>query len=183
MGRAPGPISGPIWLLGMMGAGKSSVGRALAARLGLPFLDTDAEIERVAGCSVSEIFRREGEARFREREREAVRGALGRRAVVALGGGAVAQPAVAALLHESGVSVYLRASPEALAQRLGDAGSRPLLAGRDAAGRLARLRELLAEREAAYAAAEIVVDTDALAPAAVVERVAERIAAREQGRA
>ncbi len=171
--------AGPIWLLGMMGAGKSSVGRALARELGLPFFDTDAEIECRAGCAVSEIFAREGEPRFRELEREAVARLAGARAVVALGGGAPAEAAVAELLRATGVRVYLRASPAQLLERLGDAAGRPLLAGRDAAGRLARLEQLAALREAAYAAADEVIDTDGLDPEQVAARVARAVQGRE----
>ncbi len=176
MGSAPGPI----WLLGMMGAGKSSAGRALSAQLGLPFLDTDAEVERMAGCAVAEIFAREGEARFRELEREVIARVAGARAVVALGGGAPAQPAVAGLLRSSGVSVYLRAAPARLAERLGNAAARPLLAGRDAGARLERLEELLCERQAFYARADLVVDTDDADVEAVARRIAAALAAHER---
>src|SRR5262245_44682582 len=147
MGKAPGPI----WLLGMMGAGKSSAGRALARELGLPFLDTDAEVERRSGRKLAEIFARDGEAAFRALEREVIAASRGAAAVVALGGGAPAQAGVAELLRESGVRVYLRASAERLAARIGEAADRPLLAGRGPAERLARIEALLREREAAYA--------------------------------
>jgi shikimate kinase len=163
-----------VWLVGMMGAGKSTVGRCLARRLGRPFADSDAEIERAAGCSVAEIFAAEGEAGFRARERAALEALLGAGAVVALGGGALAQPEIRRRLLGRGALVHLRARPETLLARLGEAAERPLLAGLGAAERLARLRALSAERAAAYAAADFAIDTDGLAP----EEVAEAIAAR-----
>jgi 3-dehydroquinate synthase len=155
-----------------MGAGKSAVGAQLAARLGLAFADADAEIERAAGARVAEIFAREGEAGFRARERRAIDALAGRPAVVALGGGAIAQPGAPERLAASGTVVWLRARPETLAARIGDGAERPLLAGLDAQGRLARLRALLDERSPCYATARIAVDTDELAPDAVAARIA-----------
>lgn len=166
-----------VWLVGMMGAGKSCVGPALARRLGVPFLDTDAEIECRAGASVAELFRLEGESGFRARELEAVKACAGRRAVVALGGGALTQPELRRRVAAEGRIVYLRARPESLAERVGDAVERPLLEGLDAAGRLARLRELLRAREADYERGSIVVDTDELDVQAVVESVVRELEA------
>lgn len=160
-----------MWLVGMMGAGKSTVGRELARRLGRRFVDSDDEIERAAGASVAEIFAGEGEASFRRREREAVRALRGSGAVVALGGGAMAQPALRRMLAGCGVVVYLRAAPETLLARVGDAEARPLLAGLGPSERLERVRALLAERAAAYAEAGLSVDTDGLEPAEVAERI------------
>jgi shikimate kinase len=151
-----------IWLVGMMGAGKSAVGRALARRRGEPFADSDAEVEAAAGRSVAEIFAHEGEAVFRRLEREAIERLAGRPGVVALGGGAIGQPGMAERLHATGRVVYLRARAETLARRVGEAHDRPLLAGLDADGRLARLRALLSERGPHYAGADLVVDTDGL---------------------
>jgi shikimate kinase len=144
----------------MMGAGKSSVGRQLAARLGRPFVDTDLEVERGAGASVAEIFAREGEAGFRARERAAVAAIAGSRAVVSLGGGAIAQPGAADALAASGTIVYLRARPETLVRRVGVGEERPLLRGLDMAARLAKLRDLLAARAEHYERAAVVIDTD-----------------------
>jgi shikimate kinase len=166
-----------IWLVGMMGAGKSAVGRALAARRGEPFADADAEVEAAAGRSVAEIFAAEGETAFRRLEREAIERLAGRPGVVALGGGAIAQPGVAERLRASGRVVYLRATPETLARRVGEARERPLLAGLDAEGRIARLRALLAEREPHYACADVVVDTDGLDVEASAAAVAAALGA------
>ena len=166
-----------IWLVGMMGAGKSAVGSRLAERLGVRFVDTDAEIEREAGESVAELFEREGQEGFRTRERAAVAAVAGQRAVVALGGGAVAQPGARERLAASGTLVWLRARPETLAARVSDeAEARPLLHGLDPAERRERLAKLLAEREPHYAAATVVVDTDALSADAIAERLARRLA-------
>lgn len=161
----------------MMGAGKSSVGRALARRLRLPFRDTDAEIERAAGRSVAEIFASEGEAGFRARERAAAEASADRRAVVALGGGAIAQPEIAAIVSRAGTIVYLRARPETLLARVGAAQERPLLAGLRADERLERVRSLLAEREAAYAGAQVCVDTDGSSVEDLVDEILERLGA------
>jgi shikimate kinase len=169
-------MDGTLWLAGLMGAGKSAVGARLAARLALPFFDTDGEVERDAGASVAEIFAREGEAGFRAREQKAIGALLGERAVVALGGGALTVPGTVERLEAHGRLVYLRARPQTLLGRLGEGRERPLLRGLDPAARLARLRELLAEREADYARAAIVVDVDEAGVEAVVERVLARLA-------
>jgi shikimate kinase len=164
-----------VWLVGMMGAGKSTVGARLAQRLGRRFVDTDAMVERAAGCRVAEIFEREGEAGFRRREREAIEACAGAPLVVALGGGAISQPGAGERLAGTGVVVYLRARPQTLLERVGDASSRPLLRGLSREGQLARLEALLAERRAAYESASIVVDTDGAAADAVAETLAKRI--------
>jgi shikimate kinase len=162
-----------IWLVGMMGAGKSAVGARLAARLALPFFDTDAEIEREARASIAEIFAREGESGFRAREQKAIEALLARGGVVALGGGALTVPGTLERLEAHGRVVYLRARPETLLARVGTGEERPLLHGLDPAARGDRLRGLLERREADYARAGLVVDVDE----ASVEIVAERIAA------
>jgi shikimate kinase len=166
---------GTLWLVGMMGAGKSAVGALVAARLGRPLVDLDRAIERAAGRGIPEIFAAEGEAGFRKREREALEAVAGRGAVVALGGGAAAQPGAVERLLETGTLVYLRARPETLAARVGDDDARPLLAGLDAAGRLATLRRLLGERERFYLKATLVLDTDALDAAGAADELLRRL--------
>lgn len=179
--RGVGP--GTIWLVGMMGAGKSEVGARLAARLGRPFVDTDVEIERRTGLSIAEIFAKRGEPAFRQLEREAIeRVANGAEAVVALGGGAIAQPDAARLLAARGTVVYLRARPATLAKRIGPRSARPLLAGLDAAGRRRRLTALLSEREPHYESAHIAVDTDGLDPDEVAARIESELESRREAR-
>jgi shikimate kinase len=164
---------GAVWLVGMMGAGKSAVGAALAGRLGLPFADVDHLVERSAGRSVSEIFASEGEAGFRRREREAVEGLEGQVGVFALGGGAIAQPGMAAWLAARGTVVYLKAEAGTLLDRMGDASERPLLGGLTAVERRRRLEDLLAARRPAYESARVVVSTDGRS----VEEVAKAVLA------
>ena len=159
--REPSAEAGerPIWLVGMMGVGKSTIGAMLARQLGREFIDTDREIEREAGYSVAQIFEEQGEAAFRDLERQAIRGAEAGNAVVALGGGAMAQPGAAERLRASGLVVYLAATPDQLLKRIEKPESRPLLAGLDREQRRKRLAELLAEREPCYRQAALVFDT------------------------
>ena len=135
-------------LIGMPGSGKSTVGRQLGRRLGLPFFDSDHVIEQRIGCRIREYFEREGEAAFRDLE-QAVLAELSGQAgcVIATGGGAVLRPANRERLHASGQVLYLRSSPEELFRRLRHDSSRPLLQVDDP---LARLRALYAERDPLY---------------------------------
>ncbi len=156
-----------IALIGTSGAGKSTVGPLLAARLGVPFVDVDAEVERVAGRPIREIFASDGEAAFRASERDLTLAALAAPGVVSLGGGAPMTPAVAEGLAGHHV-VWLRVSPEVAAARVGVDRLRPLLG----ADTLATLRRMLAERGGVYAAlATATIDTDALDPAGAAEAV------------
>jgi shikimate kinase len=164
-----------VWLVGMMGAGKSVVGPALAARLKRRFVDTDAEIERAAGRSIREIFARDGETAFRVLEQQAVEDASREGAVVALGGGAIASTGARERLAENGVVVYLRARPETLLARMGDCRRRPLLADLAPDQRLGRLAALLEERREAYESARITVDTDEATVAEVVNEVVKAL--------
>jgi len=168
-------VGNTLWLVGMMGAGKSAVGRALAEKLGVVFVDSDREVETAAGRSVADIFADEGEAAFRARERRIVERLAGSENVVALGGGTIAQPGMAQRLADTGTVIYLRAKSATLVARLEGCGDRPLLAGMDAAARGARLDELLAERREAYETASIVVDTDGAAIPEVVREVMRRL--------
>jgi shikimate kinase len=151
-------VPGSIFLVGLMGAGKTSVGKVLARRLGKAFYDCDHEIERATGVKVPVIFDIEGEAGFRARESRVLAELVTRTDIVlATGGGAVVSAANRKLLGEHGIVVYLRATPTDLWQRTRHDRNRPLLQTADP---LARLTELYDERDPLYrAAADIVIDT------------------------
>jgi shikimate kinase len=158
-------------LIGLMGAGKTTVGRMCAARLGFEFLDTDAEIQQRAGKSVAAIFEQDGEARFREMERALVAELAGReRLVIATGGGLAANPENLASLKTHALTVYLCASAEKLYGRVRHATHRPLLQHPDPLG---RLKELLAQREPVYRGADVLLSTEWRSP---VESVAHVVA-------
>jgi shikimate kinase len=158
-----------------MGAGKSAVGRALAKRLNRDFADLDREIEREAGRSVAEIFDREGEGRFRELERGCIGRWADRGAVVALGGGAIAETGAPQMLAEAGTVVYLKATPRTLLERVGDARTRPLLRDLDVETRLSEIVGMLDARRSAYESANIIVETDGRSISAVAEAVAREL--------
>ena len=175
-GPHDGGPRGCLLLAGMMGSGKSAVGGILARRLGWSFIDTDREVESLAGASVAQIFASEGEARFREREREALRALPESGAVVALGGGAVVDARNREILGPKGTLIWLDASPEALAARTASDSGRPLLGGLDREGRIARLRELAAARRPAYAHAALRIDTEGRTPGQVADAILHALA-------
>jgi shikimate kinase len=164
-----------IVLIGMMGVGKSSIGRRLGARLGIPFVDADAEIERAAGMSIADIFARHGEAAFRSGEARVIARLLNSGPqVLATGGGAVMDPATRALIQEKGVSIWLSAEFELLLRRISKRkAERPMLQTADPA---ATLRELLAAREPIYAQADLTVQSRDVPHDAVVAEIVERLA-------
>jgi shikimate kinase len=159
-----------LLLVGMMGAGKTTVGRLLANRLGWGYLDSDAQVTRTTGRSVPEIFSEDGEIAFRAEETRALTTAVSGAdpMVVSVAGGAVLSEANRALLARSGIVVWLRARPETLSQRVGDGAGRPLL-GDDPGGALAALYEV--RRPLYDSVAAVTVDVDDLSPEAVVDRV------------
>ena len=145
-----------IVLVGLMGAGKTSIGRRMAARLGIPFRDADAEIELAAGCSIPELFRRYGERDFRDGERRVIRRLLaGDPLVLATGGGAFMDPDTRRAIRADAVSIWLRVRLPTLVRRVASRNNRPLLQGGDPAEILGRLIEL---RHPVYAEADVVVD-------------------------
>src|SRR5213595_3976494 len=138
----------PVVLVGLMGVGKSTVGRRLARRLGLPFVDSDAEIEDAAGYPAAEIFERYGESDFRDGERRLVARLIeGDVRVIATGGGAYVDPRTRQLLNERAITVWLDAPVEILAERTARRDTRPLLKNGDRKGTLERLAE---ERRPSY---------------------------------
>ncbi len=158
-------------LVGFMGTGKSAVGRRCARRLGYAFRDSDAAIVARIGCPIPQFFAEQGEAAFREVEREIIAElAATPGQVIATGGGVVLNEENVATLRATGCIVLLTASPEVLLKRVGNAQSRPLLAS--ASDPLARIIELLAARAPFYdRAAEYRVDTSSLSSNEVAERV------------
>lgn len=167
-----------VVLVGPMGSGKSTLGRGLAARLGLAFVDVDARIVAAAGCDIPTLFATEGEAGFRQRETRALVEALaGDAAVIATGGGAVLADANRNAMREGGRVVYLQVDAATqLARLAGDTG-RPLLAAEDRAQRLADLQAI---REPLYReVAHLIFDTSALAPEAAVAALAALLATNE----
>jgi shikimate kinase len=150
---APRWTGKPIVLVGLMGAGKSTVGRRLAGRLRLPFVDADDEIETAAGMSVTEIFDRFGEPYFRDGERRVIARLIdGQAKVIATGGGAFINDETRALILDQAIAVWLDAKPSVLADRVRRRDTRPLLRGRDPE---AVLIELAEKRNPYYAMAPI----------------------------
>ena len=164
-----------IVLVGLMGAGKSNIGRRLAARLGLPFFDSDPEIEAAAGETVEEIFANRGERVFREGERRVIARLLAQPVhVLATGGGAFMDPATRALIAGRGVSLWLRADLEVLVSRVSRRSNRPLLKEGDPRVILA---ELIERRHPVYAEAHVVVDSGGGSPEVTVSRAIAALAA------
>ncbi len=158
-----------IVLVGLMGAGKTSIGRRLAAKFGLPFRDADAEIELAAGCSIPELFSRYGESDFRAGERRVIRRLLsGDPLVLAFGGGAFMDPETRAITREEAVSVWLRCPLPTLLRRVAGRDNRPLLADGDRAETLQRLMDV---RYPVYAEADVIVDCSDESPDATTNRV------------
>jgi shikimate kinase len=175
------PDSGPpmiersIVLVGLMGAGKSTVGRRLANALRLPFHDADQEIESAAGCSITDFFENYGEAAFRDGERKVIARLLkGPRHVLATGGGAFMDPATRALIKNEGLSVWLKAGIDLLMERVTKRSTRPLLKNGDPRGTMERL---MAERYPVYAQADITVESNGGPHDTVVQDILGKLAA------
>ena len=146
-----------IVLVGLMGCGKSSVGRRLASRLGLQFVDADEEIERVAAKSIVEIFADHGEAYFRDGERRVIARLLGNGPqVLATGGGAFINPETRQKIRDRGISIWLRADLPVLMRRVSKRDTRPLLKTADPE---ATMRDLMAKRYPVYADADITLES------------------------
>jgi len=151
--RLTDKLDRPIVLVGLMGAGKSTVGRRLARRLGLPFIDSDSEIEEAAGTTAADLFERYGENDFRDGERRLVARLIdGTVRVIATGGGAFVDPGTRQLLNERAITVWLDAPVEVLAERTGRRNTRPLLRSGNRSATLERLSE---QRQPMYSEAHI----------------------------
>lgn len=162
-----------IVLIGLMGAGKSAIGRRLAARLERPFVDSDSEIEAAAGCSIEDIFELHGEAVFRDLERRVMKRLLSDGpTVLAAGGGAFLDLETRTMIRESTVSVWLRADLEVLLARVSRRKNRPLLEGKD---KRAVLKQLMAERDPIYSQADIVVESSDDPHEVVVSKIIEAL--------
>ena len=158
---APPPLSLPrtVALVGLMGAGKSAIGKRLASRLGLPFVDADDEIERAAGCSIAEFFEKYGEQEFRAGERRVIARLLDETPrVLSTGGGAYMDSETRALMRTKALTVWLRAELDVLFERVKKRAHRPLLRQGDPREILDRL---MRQRYPVYAEADIVVDSTA----------------------
>ncbi|HSS38672.1 MAG TPA: shikimate kinase, partial [Polyangia bacterium] len=165
----------PIFLVGFMGSGKTTIGRLLAARLGWSFADLDDRIVRAAGMPIPEIFAREGEPAFRGRETDALRAAAAeRRIVLETGGGAACRDENLTVMRGAGRLVALAVSAGEAVRRAGRASGRPLLDG--AADPQAAATALLAAREPFYAQADFRVETDGRPPAEIVKEIAAQLA-------
>ncbi len=172
--RPPGERT--IALVGLMGVGKSTIGRRLAQALDLPFRDADQEIEAAAGRSIPEIFAERGEAEFRAGERRVIGRLLQEpRHVLATGGGAFMDPQTRELMKQRAVTVWLKAELDVLVRRVGRKTTRPLLVGKDAR---AVLQELMERRYPVYAEADITIMTDDRPATAAVDAILAALAAR-----
>jgi len=162
-----------IVLVGLMGAGKTAIGRRLAQRFGIPFVDADHEIETAAGCTIEEIFERFGEAAFRDGERRVIARLLDNPVqVLSTGGGAFIDAETRARIQARGLSVWLRADLELMVKRVSRRTNRPLLKSGDPR---AILGQLMAARYPVYAEARVHVDSIDGPPEATTDRVQEAI--------
>jgi shikimate kinase len=163
-----------IVLVGMMGAGKSSIGRRVALRLGIAFVDADAEIEKAAGMSVSDIFAIRGEAEFRAGEARVIARLLeGGPQVLATGGGAFANAETRAVIAAKGISIWLKADFDVLMKRIRRRHDRPLLKTDDPG---ATLRRLMEERDPTYALADITVQSRDVLHDKIVDEIVSALA-------
>lgn len=165
-----------IVMVGLMGCGKSSIGRRLATALGLPFIDADEEIERAALKTIPEIFADHGEAYFRDGERKVIKRLLGNGPqVLATGGGAYMSPETREAIKAAGISIWLRAELDVLMRRVAKRDNRPLLKADDPA---AVMKALMDARYPVYAEADIIIDSRDTAHDIIVSEIITALAAR-----
>lgn len=167
-------IDRPIVLVGMMGVGKSSIGKRLAVRLNVPFVDADDEIERASGLSIAEIFEKFGEGYFRDGERRVIARLIeGEPKVIATGGGAFVNPDTRALILECAISIWLDADVKVLADRVSRRSHRPLLKDKDPVEVLTELGKI---RNPLYAAANLHIRSDTSPHMRTVENIVKALA-------
>jgi shikimate kinase len=172
-----------VWLIGFSGSGKSTVGPKLAKLLKMRFVDTDAEIERIAACSITAMFQRHGEKRFRAMETSLIQkmAKSPRATVIAVGGGAFQSPENRAAMQQSGHTVYLKASVRVIYQRLSRQTDRPLLQVRPRknetvrTARLSRITTMLNKRERHYRKADFVVSTSQGSPTQIARLISQKV--------
>lgn len=170
-----------IVLVGLMGAGKTCIGKRLARKLGMPFVDADVEIEAAADCSIEEIFARYGEQAFRDGERRVIARLLDEAPrVVATGGGAFVSPETRENVRRQGISIWLKADLEVLLQRVSRRNNRPLLKNGD---KRQTLERLMAERYPTYAEADFTVESGNESPDATVKKVLDALRSLDGGSA
>ena len=171
---ALGPRS--LVLIGMMGAGKSSIGRKLAHRLNLPFVDADAEIERAAGMSISDIFAKHGEPYFRAGEARVIARLLeGGPQVLATGGGAFMHPQSREAIRAKGISIWLKAEYDVLLKRIKRRSDRPMLKTQDPGE---TLRRLMQERDPVYGEADVIVHSREVPHEIIIAEIISAVAQR-----
>jgi shikimate kinase len=164
-----------LWLLGLSGSGKSTVGPRLARALALPWVDTDADIARESGKSIPQIFQEQGEKAFREKESAVLKKvAASPASVISCGGGIVLSEANRQTMASTGIRIYLQADPATLARRLGAFSNRPLLSGKNPEETLATQ---LAQRAPGYEDSEIKIQVDRMKPDEVVAAIREKLPA------
>ena len=167
------PLKQSIVLVGLMGAGKTRIGRSLAEDIGLPFVDADTEIEKAAGCSISDIFDRYGEGAFRDGERKVMQRLLEESPhVIATGGGAFMNDETRALIKEKALSIWLNAPVDVLHERTSRTNHRPLLQNGDSHAILSHLHE---KRSPVYAQADIEIDSAAASVIKTVDAITKSI--------
>lgn len=176
--RNPLGLDRPVVLVGLMGAGKSTVGRRLARDIGLDFVDSDQEIAEAAGCSIADIFEIYGETIFRDLEKRVIlRLVSGDPAVVATGGGAFMNAEIREAVKRQSISVWLKADLDVLVERVSRRDTRPLLQKGD---KRATLERLMSERHPFYAEADITIESDEGAHEKVVSRIAAQLAIHKE---
>jgi shikimate kinase len=172
-------LTKPVVLVGLMGAGKTTIGRRLAQALAVPFIDSDQEIVEAAGCSISDIFALYGESIFRDLEQRVLVRLIGASpSILATGGGAFINPMVRQAIKDHAISVWLKADLETLVERTSRRDTRPLLKTGDKSEILAKLMD---ERYPIYAEADITIDSNASAHEAVVDRIMQALKERHHG--